>query len=184
MRHRFDGAESEALEENDWKGALMTAKGRRTRKAIIIALAVAIGTLLSMATAFAGEDLAQTEGTTAFAGEAGSTGILAETNGGAAAGNGAAGGLLAAELTAGEVPRCGDLEHVVEVTPYRAPTCTEFGIEQGMRCSVCGLWIAKPYPIPPLRHRYGEWTKLDDLQHQRVCSRDETHVQKEDHRWE
>ena len=36
----------------------------------------------------------------------------------------------------------------------------------------------------PLGHDYGAWMKADDLQHQRVCSRDESHVEKEDHTWD
>lgn len=35
-----------------------------------------------------------------------------------------------------------------------------------------------------LGHKYGEWTKLDDAQHQRVCDNDKTHVEKANHSWD
>ena len=39
-------------------------------------------------------------------------------------------------------------------------------------------------PIDPNAHKWGAWTKLDDKQHQRVCDRDPSHVEKADHEWD
>ena len=38
--------------------------------------------------------------------------------------------------------------------------------------------------MPASGHEYGEWTKLDDAQHQRKCEHDYAHIEKEDHKWD
>jgi len=38
--------------------------------------------------------------------------------------------------------------------------------------------------IKALGHKYGTWDKLDDIQHQRVCEHDATHVEKANHTWD
>ena len=38
--------------------------------------------------------------------------------------------------------------------------------------------------IAPLGHKWGAWTELDDDQHQRVCERDSSHVEKANHDWD
>ena len=60
-----------------------------------------------------------------------------------------------------------------------AATCTSDGVRT-YTCSVCG---ATKTEVIPAGHTWGEWTKLDDDQHQRVCGNDAEHVQKEDHNW-
>ncbi|MBR3224823.1 MAG: hypothetical protein IKF78_05835 [Atopobiaceae bacterium] len=37
--------------------------------------------------------------------------------------------------------------------------------------------------IAPLGHKWGAWTELDGEQHQRVCERDSSHVEKAEHDW-
>ena len=63
----------------------------------------------------------------------------------------------------------------------KQPTCTDQGIKT-FTCSICGGSYTQA--IPALGHNYGEWTKADDKQHQRVCKNDSTHVEKEDHKWD
>ena len=41
-----------------------------------------------------------------------------------------------------------------------------------------------PEPVPIHMHKWGAWKKLNASQHQRVCSLDSSHVQKQDHRWD
>ena len=38
--------------------------------------------------------------------------------------------------------------------------------------------------IAPLDHKWGAWTELDGEQHQRVCERDSSHVEKAEHVWD
>ena len=38
--------------------------------------------------------------------------------------------------------------------------------------------------IAPLGHKWGAWTELDGKQHQRVCERDSSHVEKAEHVWD
>ena len=38
--------------------------------------------------------------------------------------------------------------------------------------------------IAPLGHKWGAWTELDGEQHQRVCERDSSHVEKAEHVWD
>ncbi len=63
----------------------------------------------------------------------------------------------------------------------KASTCTEDGIKT-YTCTVCGT--TKTETINKTDHRYGAWTKLNDAQHQRVCSNDKSHVEKENHAWD
>ena len=89
--------------------------------------------------------------------------------------------------------QCGDviegaiiekLAHQVEIIPGKPATCTEFGVEDGAKCGRCGvtLWTGKT--IPPLQHKWGEWTELDENQHQRVCENDSEHIQTTAHKWD
>ena len=60
------------------------------------------------------------------------------------------------------------------------PTCTEPG-KQGLVCSGCGQEYERP--VPMLWHSWGTWTKVNEKQHQRICSRDASHVETADHTW-
>ena len=59
-------------------------------------------------------------------------------------------------------------------------TCTEPG-SVTYTCSACGETYTET--INPLGHAYGQWTKLNDTQHQRVCENNPTHIEKADHSW-
>ena len=65
-------------------------------------------------------------------------------------------------------------------TVTTAATCTTTGVRT-YTCTVCGG--TKTETIAALGHSYGAWTKLNDTQHQRVCSRDSSHVEKANHTW-
>ncbi len=60
-------------------------------------------------------------------------------------------------------------------------TCTDKG-EKTYSCTACKA--TKPEEIPATGHKYGEWTKLDANQHQRVCEHDAAHIEKEGHKWD
>ncbi len=59
-------------------------------------------------------------------------------------------------------------------------TCTDTGTKT-YTCSVCGA--TKTAPIDATGHNYGEWAKLDDEHHQRVCANDASHAETADHVW-
>lgn len=63
----------------------------------------------------------------------------------------------------------------------KQPTCTGMGVKT-FTCSICNDSYTKD--IPALGHNYGDWTQLDDRQHQRICKNDSSHVEKEDHKWD
>lgn len=83
--------------------------------------------------------------------------------------------------------------HDLTQTDEVPATCEESGTEKYWACKGCNKMfsdeageteITEPKTIPALGHDYGEWTLLDDSQHQRICSRDESHVEKEAHTWD
>ena len=59
--------------------------------------------------------------------------------------------------------------------------CTKDGITT-YTCTVCKA--TKTEPVKAIGHNYGTWTKLNDAQHQRVCTNDKTHTEKADHQWD
>lgn len=61
-----------------------------------------------------------------------------------------------------------------------AARCDQDGIKEHI-CEVCGA--KKTETIAALGHTYGEWTKIDDEQHQRICQKDTSHVEIEKHSW-
>lgn len=61
-----------------------------------------------------------------------------------------------------------------------APTCDEAGYKE-VKCMHCDNVMR--VEIEPTGHEYGQWTKLDDEQHQRVCENDAAHIEKADHQW-
>ena len=62
----------------------------------------------------------------------------------------------------------------------KTPTCTEPGLRE-RTCALCGETFT--FEIPASGHAYGDWTKLNDAQHQRVCAYDASHVETENHAW-
>lgn len=72
----------------------------------------------------------------------------------------------------------GDLvAHTPETLPAKAATCTESGLTDGEKCSVCGDILTAQEEIPALGHSFGEWTMTREPTHsaegeeQRICSR-------------
>ncbi len=60
---------------------------------------------------------------------------------------------------------CGDsyteaiekLPHTEEILPSVAPTCTEDGLTEGKKCSVCGIEIAAQTKVPATGHHYSDY---------------------------
>ena len=69
--------------------------------------------------------------------------------------------------------------HSYTSTVTKAATCTA----DGVRTYTCACGASYTQAITKLGHSYGAWTKLNDTQHQRVCSRDSSHVEKANHSW-
>ena len=65
------------------------------------------------------------------------------------------------------------------VTP---PTCTDQGYTT-YTCTACGYNYKSNY-VTANSHTYGEWSKLDDNQHQRTCTVCKTHTQTASHTWD
>ena len=62
----------------------------------------------------------------------------------------------------------------------RQPGCTEPGAKL-YTCTVCGG--TKTEDVLPAGHSYGPWQKVNATQHQRVCTRDASHIQTTYHVW-
>ena len=68
------------------------------------------------------------------------------------------------------------LPHTEEIIPGKAPTCTEAGLTEGVKCSVCGESITVQTEIPETEHTYGNWevvkeaTTTEEGSRKRVCS--------------
>ncbi|MDO4380966.1 MAG: hypothetical protein Q4D20_08840, partial [Clostridia bacterium] len=69
------------------------------------------------------------------------------------------------------------LAHTEETIPAVAPTCTETGLTEGKKCSVCGEILVAQEEVKALGHAYGEWVKTKDStctvkgEEERSCSR-------------
>lgn len=84
--------------------------------------------------------------------------------------------------------------HKLTKTAAKAATCTANGNITYYTCSVCKKLFkddkgttaitAADTVIKAIGHKYGAWTKLNDTQHQRVCSNDKNHVEKANHTWD
>ncbi len=67
--------------------------------------------------------------------------------------------------------------HTPETIPGKAATCTQTGLTDGSKCSVCGETLQEQKTIPALGHDFGEWTVTQEPTHsaegkeQRICSR-------------
>lgn len=74
-------------------------------------------------------------------------------------------------------------DHTLEVVPGKAATCTETGLTDGEKCSVCGTILKAQEVIPASGHSWGEWTQTKAPtcttagEEQRVCNNDPTHVE-------
>ena len=76
------------------------------------------------------------------------------------------------------------LGHTEVIDKAVKESCTETGLTDGKHCSVCNEVLIEQKTVPASGHEYGEWTKLDDAQHQRKCEHDDAHIEKEDHKWD
>ncbi|MBR0308856.1 MAG: cadherin repeat domain-containing protein, partial [Mogibacterium sp.] len=83
--------------------------------------------------------------------------------------------------------------HAIIHVAEKAAGCTEAGYKEYWTCSGCGKMfsdengsteISSPTVIPALGHKYGDWIPANEDQHQRVCSRDKTHIEYADHAWD
>ena len=65
-------------------------------------------------------------------------------------------------------------------------TCMKAGFHDVVTyCTKCGMEMSrKKVTDPALKHKWGSWTKLNAKQHQRVCARDKSHVEKANHTWD
>ncbi|MBQ8083920.1 MAG: leucine-rich repeat domain-containing protein [Clostridia bacterium] len=55
------------------------------------------------------------------------------------------------------------LPHTEETVPAKAATCTEVGLTEGKRCSVCDEWIVKQEEIPALGHKKADPVKENEV---------------------
>ena len=53
-----------------------------------------------------------------------------------------------------------DEQHVKEVIPGKAATCTEPGLTEGIRCSVCGKILKEQEAISP-KHSFSQWFDIE-----------------------
>jgi len=67
-------------------------------------------------------------------------------------------------------------------TVKRSPTCTEPGVRT-YYCTDC-ITATRTESIPALNHDWGAWTFADKNQHQRVCTRNPSHVDTAAHSWD
>lgn len=87
---------------------------------------------------------------------------------------------------------CSPGEHQMIAIPEKAATCSAPGYKAYWKCEVCnktfldenGDTPAQNLITPKVAHEYGNWTKLDDKQHQRVCLHDNAHIEKANHAWD
>ena len=71
--------------------------------------------------------------------------------------------------------------HVAETVKGKPALCTETGLTDGVKCSVCGLILTEQEEIPAKGHAYGSWKTVkqptydaEGLQ-ERVCANDASH---------
>ena len=72
-------------------------------------------------------------------------------------------------------------EHQWGELEIKEAKCEEAGSKK-KTCSNCKETVTES--IPATGHSYGKWTKVDDIQHQRVCAHDKSHVEKTNHTWD
>lgn len=66
-----------------------------------------------------------------------------------------------------------------ELRNQKDATCTEDGYTGDTYCKGCNAVLLAGNVISAPGHDYGEWTSNDDQTHQRVCSRNASHIEKE-----
>ena len=75
-----------------------------------------------------------------------------------------------------KVEKISKLGHTEETIPGKAATCTETGLTEGIKCTVCGEIITAQNEIAVLAHSYGAWetvkepTATEDGSKKRACS--------------
>ena len=59
-------------------------------------------------------------------------------------------------------------------------------LDKGEKTYICNFECqhTKIEEIKALGHKFGGWTKLNDLQHHKVCEHDHSHIEKENHSWD
>lgn len=99
-----------------------------------------------------------------------------------------------AKITLGEVHK-----HTLTETEAKPATCTEDGVKAYWTCNGCGkhfedaqgqteiknltAWKTGDGKVSATGHSWGEWTKVDDNNHKRVCKNDENHFDTAPHTW-
>ena len=67
--------------------------------------------------------------------------------------------------------------HTEETLKAKNPTCTETGLTEGKKCSVCGETVTAQEEIPALGHDFSEWKEVtaptctEEGSKERICSR-------------
>ena len=56
------------------------------------------------------------------------------------------------------VDQCGTQGHTEEIIPAVEATCTESGLTEGKRCSVCGTILTEQVTTPAFGHQWSEWS--------------------------
>ena len=73
--------------------------------------------------------------------------------------------------------------HTPETVPGKDATCTDDGLTEGSKCSVCGIVLKAQEVISASGHSWGEWTQTKAPtcttagEEQRVCNNDPKHVE-------
>ena len=86
--------------------------------------------------------------------------------------------LIETTLEALVIPALG---HTEVIDAAVAPTCTETGLTQGKRCSVCGKILVAQKTVAATGHEWGEWvvttpaTATENGEETRTCKNDATH---------
>ena len=55
-----------------------------------------------------------------------------------------------------------NVKHDETIITDKAATCTEDGLTEGKKCSVCGDILVEPKVIPATGHKFGEWTVINE----------------------
>lgn len=80
-------------------------------------------------------------------------------------------------------------DHRMTKVDASAATCTAAGNVEYWHCEICGRnfrdengrTLIYNVVTTPLNHDWGEWTKLDETHHQRICKNDSDHKEIEEH---